>query len=212
MLRRRAIELAAIAQSGLTYVRDEFDRQRYLAVGAAARDLLQLVTAGPLPPLQQMVDPAGGHATPKVDGRGAVFDPAGRVLLVQERSDGRWTLPGGWCDVLESPAESVCREVEEEAGLPVRAVRLAAVLDRERRGHVPPLPVHVYKLFFLCEPLRPPDLDGRPAATGDDAEVLDVGWFDLADLPPLSVTRVTEEELRLVEAAYRDPLLPAVFD
>src|SRR5699024_11935868 len=81
---------------------------------------------------------AAGYTAPKIDVRGGVFDQEGRVLLVREIADGnRWTLPGGWCDVLETPRQAVEREVEEEAGFAVRAVHLAAVIDREQWPHEP---------------------------------------------------------------------------
>jgi ADP-ribose pyrophosphatase YjhB (NUDIX family) len=207
VIRRQAVRLMAVAQTGLAYGRDKFDHERYRQVMAAGKSLLELVTSGPLPAsLNRHTAPDQGYATPKVDVRGAVFDQDERLLLVQERSDRRWTLPGGWCDVGESPAEAVCREVAEESGLKVRADRLAAVLDRERRGHWPPMPVHVYKLFFLCTPVA-----GAPGAV-QELETLDVGWFGLDELPVLSVSRVTEEELRLLLAAHRDPARPTVFD
>src|SRR5207237_10782859 len=76
-----------------------------------------------------------GHATPKVDVRGAVFREE-RILLVSELADaGRWTLPGGWADVGESPSSAVEREVLEESGYRTRAVRLVALYDRSRHGH-----------------------------------------------------------------------------
>jgi ADP-ribose pyrophosphatase YjhB (NUDIX family) len=92
-----------------------------------------------------------GYATPKVDVREAVFRE-GRILLVREISDeSRWTLPGGWADVNESPAECVVKEVREEAGLEVHPYKLAAVWDRARHAHRPTYPFHIWKLFFLCE-------------------------------------------------------------
>jgi ADP-ribose pyrophosphatase YjhB (NUDIX family) len=204
VIRRRAVELLAIAQTGLTYARDVFDRQRYGQVQHAATALLELVSDGDPQALRRIVAADAGHATPKVDVRGALFDAHDRVLLVQDRSDARWTLPGGWCDVLETPSEAVRREVREESGISVRVLGLAAVLDRERQGHQPPLPVHVYKLFFLCEA----QAHGEP----DPTETLDVGWFSLDALPELSHTRVTEAELRIAYSRYRDPTLPAEFD
>ena len=109
--------------------------------------------------------------------RGAVFR-GDRILLVQERSDGRWSLPGGWADVNLTPAENVAKEVEEEAGLLVRARRLAAVYDRSRHGYAPPQPRYVYKLYFLCEE------QGGMLAAG--TETADAAFFGLDDLPELS--------------------------
>src|SRR5207248_10783872 len=102
----------------------------------------------------------GGYATPKVDVRAAVFRDD-KVLLVQERSDGGWTLPGGWCDVGEAPGVAAAREVEEESGYRVRTAKLLAVYDKLRHEH-PPESLHAYKLFFRC------DLIGGAAATSNE--------------------------------------------
>ncbi|NHC44211.1 NUDIX hydrolase [Motilibacter aurantiacus] len=204
-VRRAFVDLAAIAQTGLNYAQDPFDRQRYAQVGDVAERLRALVTAGPLGELARLVDPEGGHATPKVDTRGAVFDPEGRLLMTRERSDGLWTLPGGWCDVLEPPTSNVIREIREEAGVEARMVRLAAVLDREVRGHQPPMPVHAYKLFFICEEVS----RGGPL---DEKEILEVGWFDPQDLPPLSTARILPDEIAICVEAWRDPSRPTVVD
>jgi len=134
-----ARELQAVAQAGLTYATDAFDRERYEAVrAAAARLLAQGFSIDPLATRDALAN-LSGYPTPQVDVRGAVFR-GDRILLVQERSDGLWSLPGGWADVNLTPAENVAKEVEEEAGLLVRANRLAAVYDRSRHGWLRPAP------------------------------------------------------------------------
>jgi ADP-ribose pyrophosphatase YjhB (NUDIX family) len=121
-----------------------------------------------------------GYATPKVDVRGAVFSD-GRILLVRERSDGKWTLPGGWADVNQTAAECVKREVEEERGLQVCVRKLAAVWDYHRHGHVSRHPFFIYKMFFLCK------IVSGEAKAG--AETSEVGFFEGDALPDLSVGR-----------------------
>lgn len=201
------IELAAIAQTGLYYNTDVFDRARYEQVAQVAVALRDLVAEQPLPSsLPALVDPDGGHATPKVDVRGCVFDADGRILLVRETSDGLWTPPGGWCDPLEPPTASCLREIHEEAGVEAKVLRLAAVLDRDTRGHLPKLAVTAYKLFFVCEPVSLGD------GTRDAKEILEVGWFAFDALPPLSPGRITLEELEIARAAWLDPVRPAVVD
>ncbi len=79
---------------------------------------------------------AFGYATPKVDVRGSVFRDD-QILLVKERADGLWTLPGGWADVNESPREAVVREIMEESGYHTRANKLLAVWDRAKHQHTP---------------------------------------------------------------------------
>ena len=142
--------MQAIAQNGLAFTQDPFDRERY-------QQLQQLVTQVLHTQLERATGHARpgfwegehGYATPKVDVRGAVFTMTG-VLLVRERSDGGWTLPGGWVDVNDSPAAAVAREILRGVRLPARAVKLAALVDKNRHPH-PPGIHHIYKLLFLCE-------------------------------------------------------------
>ena len=140
-------------------------------------------------------------------GRPWALPLADRVLLVREKRDGGWTLPGGWADALDLPSAAVEREFAEEAGLTVRAARLAAVHDGFRHNGHPPGPWHIYKLLFLVE-----RTDEAEPVAGLDGETTDVGFFDLDDLPPLSTRRTTVEQLRLLRDRHRDPTLPAAFD
>jgi ADP-ribose pyrophosphatase YjhB (NUDIX family) len=146
-----------------------------------------------------------GYATPKVDVRGAVFRD-GQILLVRETADGnRWTLPGGWADVNESPAEAVVKEVREEAGLEVRASKLSAVWDRSRHAHKPIYPFHIWKLFFLCEVIGG-ELQNGP-------ETSEVAFFAEHDLPiDLSTSRVLPLQLKRMFEHMRQPNLPTDFD
>ncbi len=137
-----------------------------------------------------------------MDVRAAVFD-GGRILLVKEPDDGGWSLPGGWADIGETPAEAAVREVREESGYRVRAVRLLSAYDRDRQGHTP-IPYHVYKLVFLCEvmdrtPARAVDADG-------------VGFFGEHELPELSLSRVIPDQIERLFEHHRRPDMPADFD
>jgi len=204
-VRRIGIRLAALAQDGLTYGSDDYDLERYRQLRQLAAELLAALTGRLADELAIELGRDSGYATPKVDVRGAVFDDQERVLLMRERTDGRWSLPGGWADPGESPSSAVTREILEEAGYPTAAVKLVACWDRELQGNPPPLPVHVYKLFFLCQ------LNGiaRPPAA---LETLDTGWFDIQALPPLSLGRVNRHQLERALAHHRDPSLPTDFD
>src|SRR5262249_827687 len=143
-----------------------------------------------------------GYATPKVDVRGAVFrDDA--ILLVRERSDGGWTLPGGWADVNDSPGDAVVREIFEEPGYQTRAIKLLALYDRNKHGH-PPHPFHAYKIFFQCE------LIGGEAATSHETD--EVGFFREDAIPELSLTRVMPQQIARLFAHYRHPRCPTHFD
>ncbi|MBB1510752.1 NUDIX hydrolase N-terminal domain-containing protein [Tessaracoccus sp. MC1756] len=205
-LHRIAMELTAISESALAYCTDDFDIGRFHRVAEIGRDLLQMVSRDELPPFDREVASTAGYTTPKIDVRGAVFDDDGRVLLVREiLDDDLWTLPGGWCDVGETPRGSIEREVLEEAGVAVRAGHLAAVLDREVWGHQPPLDHHCYKMLFVCAPLAPVDL----AYTSD--ETSEIGWFAVDALPELSVSRILPEQIALLHRHWQNPG-PATLD
>ncbi len=146
-----------------------------------------------------------GYATPKVGVRGAVFDAEGRLLFVREAADGdRWTLPGGWAEVNQTPAHSVIREVFEDSGFHVRPVKLAAVWDRARQAHAPS-PYSVVRLFFICT------LEGGEARTS--LETSGHGWFHEADVPAdLSLGRTLPHHVARMFAHWREPRLPTEFD
>ena len=204
-VRRIAIAMAALSQSGLTYGSNEYDLDRYTKLGALAADLLAVATDRPAEHWRLVLGGESGYATPKVDVRGALVDDDERVLLMRERSDGKWSLPGGWADPLDTPSRAAEREVLEETGYGARAVKLVGCWDRDTQGHLPVLPFSIYKLFFLCEPtgeVRPPDA----------LETLEIGWFALDQLPELSLGRVNARQLVRIVAHRRDPLLPTEFD
>ena len=192
----------AIAQDGLTYATDDYDLDRYERLRGLAAEILAAHSTGDLEEVQALLALEAGPATPKVDVRAAVFGGGG-ILLVKEPDDGGWSLPGGWADVGETPAESAVREVYEESGYRVRAVKLIAAYDRDRHGHTP-IPYHVYKLVFLCE-----ILDETPSLAVDADGV---GFFGEHELPELSISRVTPTQIERFFEHHRRPELPADFD
>src|ERR671911_259674 len=154
--------LQAIAQDGLTYTKDDYDRGRYEQLRELAAEILAAHSTGTLEEASVLLALETGPATPKVDVRAAVFRE-GRILLVKEPGEEGWSLPGGWADVGESASEAAARETLEESGYRVRPVRLLAAYDRDRHGH-PPIAYHVYKLVYLCELLpekRLTDVEAR---------------------------------------------------
>lgn len=200
----RAKELQAIAQIGLAFVKDPFDEERYRAIRRLASEMMADGSGEPAERIEALFSGETGYATPKIDVRGAVIRD-GRILLVREVLDnGRWTLPGGWADVNESPASSVVREVREESGFETRAVKLAAVWDRSLHPHDPPLPFHVYKMFFLCEVTG-----GAPATS---VETSGTGFFAPDGLPELSTGRVLASQIHRLFEHHARPDLPTDFD
>lgn len=197
-----AKRLQAAAQSGLAYSENVFDIERYGQVRAIAAEIVAEYSELALQPVRELFSEQVGHATPKVDVRAVVFQGDG-VLLVKERVDGLWSLPGGWADVYDTPSHAAEREVFEESGYRVRATKLLALYDRSKQGH-PPMPFHAYKVFFLCELLG-----GEPAHS---IETEGVGFFPEDNLPELSIGRVTPAQIHRFFEHHRDPDLPTDFD
>src|SRR3954471_16706679 len=112
---RWAREVQAIAQTGLHFAESAYDRERYEKLSKLASEVFAEHTNLFEPAVRAIFDQQEGYATPKVDVRGVVFQ-GDKILLVRERSDGLWTLPGGWADVNDSPSEAVEREILEESG------------------------------------------------------------------------------------------------
>ena len=196
-------QLQAIAQTGLAYTENAYDVERYTAIRRIASEIMAAGFGGLNANfLTDLFSREAGYATPKVDVRAAVFDDD-RLLLVLEHADRRWTLPGGWADVGDSPSQAAVREVKEESGFDVVARKLLAVYDRDRHGH-PPIPFHAYKLFFLCDLVG-----GKPALSGETGGV---AFFAEDAIPPLSLTRVTPDEVAHVLAHHRHPEWPTSFD
>ena len=202
-----AKRLQAVAQDGLTYADNPFDLKRYETVRQVAAEILAAQTGADMERILDVFAQQVGYPTPKVDVRGVVVRADGGLLMVREGIDGRWSLPGGWADVSETPSRAIEREILEEAGYVARAGRLLAVYDRTLHGHEPPYPFHVYKLFFHCALL-----DERQREERDVTEILDCGWFAEDALPPLSLGRVTSSQLARMFEHVRDPGLPTDFD
>lgn len=197
-----ARQIQAIAQNGLTYAQGAFDRERYTQLRALALEIFASYSDLPADTLRALYDREVGYATPKVDVRGAVFYH-NKVLMVRERADGLWTLPGGWVDVDDSPSQAVEREILEESGFRAHATKLAAVWDRNRHGH-PPHAFHIYKLAFICELI-----DGAPTPS---IETDAVDWFPEHALPPLSQSRILAGQIARLFQHFREPSLPTDFD
>ena len=195
----------ALAQNGLAYTQGPFDRERYAELLRISTEMLAEYGGREPERVLELFAGEVGYATPKVDVRAAVFR-GGELLLVRERADGLWALPGGWADVGESPAECVEREVREESGFAVRASKLLAVWDG--RGHGQPArPVSVYKLCFRCE-----ITDAGAAGSTETMETAEVGFFAEDRVPPLSLSRTTPSQAARLFGHLRHPEWPTDFD
>jgi ADP-ribose pyrophosphatase YjhB (NUDIX family) len=195
-----ARRLDAMARIGSTFAGNPYETRRYAELAVIAKEMLASLS-GRLPTeIPDLYLPTEGYVTPKVDVRAAVFDDEGRVLLVREVADGRWSLPGGWADVGDSPSGSAAREVREESGYETRLTHLVGVFD----AHVAGSPFSAYKLVFAGE------LVGGEA--GGDHETDGVGFFGRDELPPLSGRRTPDRVVEAVFAHHVDPSRPAIFE
>jgi ADP-ribose pyrophosphatase YjhB (NUDIX family) len=191
-----AKRIQAIAQAGLTYAESGYDQERYAELQAISLQILQNLTDEPISKLRELFTNEIGYQTPKVDVRSVVFK-AGKILMVREKIDGCWSLPGGWADVGYTPKEVAIKETWEETGLIVEAERLLAVLDKKQHPH-PPALFYTYKIFILCR------ITGG-ALTQGLVETSEVGFFDEQHLPELSRERITSSQIRLMFNLVRNP-------
>ncbi len=197
-----AREIQALAQTGYHYSEDEYHRQRYHRLSEIAVEIISQHTNLNPDRLQDVFDHQAGYATPRVDARAAIFQDS-RLLLVRERMDGGWTLPGGWADVGDMPSQAAEREAWEEAGYRVKARKLIGVYDANRTG---PLEIfHAYKLVFLCDLLS-----GEPRPSSETSEV---AFFSLDEIPEhLSGERTRPRHILDAFKARANPDLPTFFD
>jgi ADP-ribose pyrophosphatase YjhB (NUDIX family) len=195
-------QVYAIAQWGLTYAKDPFDLERYEVLQKLSVEMMADFTELDKSHVLNLFAHETGYVTPKVDVRGVVFQD-GKILMVQERWDAHWSLPGGWADIGLSPAEVVVKEVREESGYIVEPVKLLAVLDKKFFSH-PLSAFHIYKHFILCR------IVGGEAKTG--LESTGVAFYGPEELPPLSQHRITEEQLMLLFAHAAEPNRPTDFN
>lgn len=190
-----AVELQALAQAGLYYSRDRFDIERFERIRDIAAEMFSEKSGLHIEHVRELFCGETGYQTPKLDTRAAIFDGAGRILLVHERG-GKWSLPGGWVDVNTSVGESAVKEVREEAGLDAVVQRVIAVQDRERHN-APRYAYKVCKVFVLC------------TVTGgqfwENSETSESAYFPPDALPELAMEKNTPEQVQMCFDAYSDP-------
>lgn len=187
--------LKSLADTGLLYCKNEYDKERYLELQEISFRLLHEFSGSSIEDLKCMFPPAKDYPTAKVDIRGLVFSDDKKILLVKESIDGKWSLPGGWGDIGYSPKETIVKEFKEETGLDVMPERLLAVFDKKMHPH-PPQPFYVYKMVFYCKQIS--------SAITKGLDVLDVQYFAVDDLPELSEDRILKSQILLLAAKVFD--------
>ena len=196
-----AKELQSLSQAGLYYEKNIFELERYQRIRDISAEMMAERTGLPVETVKDLFCGDTGYQTPKVDTRAAIFD-RDRILLVRER-DGKWAMPGGWCDYNLSPAENTIKEAKEEAGLDIEIEKLIAVQDRDKHN----FPQYVYKVvkvFFLCRAVG--------GAFAPNSETMDSRYFPVDDLPDLSEARTSAEQIRLCYEASSSECWEARFD
>jgi ADP-ribose pyrophosphatase len=191
-----AQRIRAMSQTALTYSSDDYEIERSNELIEISHRIKSIVSGVCEEEISACYNPVKEYITPKVDIRAVIFNDKNEILLVKEKADGRWALPGGWSDVGFTPTEIVVKETKEETGFDVRVIRLLAVLDKRCYNH-PSSTFYVYKFCFLCE------------ITGDEGEItfdiLDRGFFTLDNLPPLSLDRILPEQIEMLDKLRQDP-------
>ena len=182
-----AVELQAIAQNGLTYTKDVYDKERFERVRAIAAEILAMKTNLSTETVEVLFCNENGYQTPKLDTRAAIFQD-NKILLVKERENGKWSLPGGWVDVNESVYSNTVKEVKEESGFDAFPLRLIAVQDRNKHNH-PPYAYGICKVFVLCKVLG--------GKFKSNTETVECRFFALNELPELAKEKNTREQIEM---------------
>ncbi len=196
-----AKELQFIAQAGLTYTKDPFDKERFERIREIAAEIISIQNRLPLVQVKDLFCNETGFQTPKLDTRAAIFKND-KILLVEE-NDGTWSMPGGWVDVMETVKSNTVKEVKEEAGLDVEAVRVIALHDRNLHNQ-PPYAYNVCKVFVLCEV--------KGGCFHPNIETVGSGYFGLDELPPLSVDKNSYQQIEMCFTARLNKNWQVEFD
>ncbi|MFS0559930.1 NUDIX hydrolase [Terribacillus sp. 179-K 1B1 HS] len=197
-----ARRIQAISQAGLHFSKDVFDRERYEELQQLSSEIIANYTGQSAEEVKEILAAQKGYPTPKLDIRGVVFQD-GKLLLVKEKMDERWSLPGGFCELGLSASENAVKEIQEESGYDVVPKKLLAVLDSDKHTDKPQM-FHYYKIFLQCE------IVGGGAQEG--VETSEIGFFDETELPPLSLKRNTETQINMLFEFLRNPKKESVFD
>lgn len=197
-----AIEIQSLAQSGLTYTDNVYDIERYKRLREISAEIIAEKTYLSIDKVKNLFCNETGYQTPKIDTRAVIFKD-NRILLVHE-NNGTWSLPGGWCDVLESIKSNTEKEVREETGLNVKAVKIISIQDRNKHNK----PIYAYgvcKVFVLCN-----IIDGEFI---ENIETTETKYFSLDELPSdLAEEKTNKEQIEMCFKAYNDKNWQTEFD
>lgn len=197
-----ARELRSIAQTGLTYGNDVFDKERYEQMNELSNTMLAHISGMSDRQINSLLPIEQGYATPKIAVRGLVIQD-NKVLMVKEIADGLWTLPGGWCDIGLTPSENIEKEIKEETGLHTQATQLLTIFDQTKHRESETMQ-HIYTIYFLCE-----IISGELTCS---IETEAVEFFPANELPPLSIERMTEEQFKTAYLISEEKNQTAYFD
>lgn len=197
-----AKRIQSLSQAGLAFTKDVYDMERYEELREISAEIMKEYTGLDMQKVKDLFTNETGYQTPKMDVRGAVFRN-NQILMVKEKMDNRWSLPGGFCDIGLSPAENVVKEIKEESGFIVVPTKLLAILDMNKHPH-PPQPYHYYKLFIQCEIVSGYEKVG--------VETKGINFYSKNNLPELSLNRNTESQINMLFDFLENPNKEAIFD
>ena len=196
-----AIEVQSLAQSGLAYTKNVYDIERYERLREISAEMISIKSDLDISKVKDLFCNETGYQTPKIDTRAVIFKD-GRILLAHE-NNGTWSLPGGWCDVLESVGSNTIKEVKEETGLDVVTKRIIAIQDRNKHNK-PKYAYGICKIFVLCEVIG-----GKFV---ENIETTEIEYFDLNNLPNLAEEKNNKEQIEMCFNAYKDENWKVQFD
>ena len=199
----QAQRIRALSQTGLAYSPNDYEIERCRELITISNQITSIVSGIHEEEISTLYTPVKEYVTPKVDIRSVVFNDKDEILLVREKVDGRWSMPGGWADVGFTPKETAVKEAKEETGLDVCAERLLAVMDKRCHAH-PAAPFYVYKMFILCKVLG--------GEFNEAFDIMDKGFFPLDSLPPLSLDRILPEQISMMYELRNNPAAPVYLD
>ncbi len=197
-----AIEIQSLAQAGLAYTTNVYDIERYERLREISAEMIEEKSNINLEKVKDLFCNETGYQTPKIDTRAAIFKD-NKILLVHE-NNGTWSLPGGWCDVLESVKSNTIKEVKEEAGLDVKATKIIAIQDRNKHNR----PIYAYgicKIFVMCEIIG--------GEFKENIETTEMKYFTLDELPEnFANEKCTKEQVEMCFRAKDDENWSVQFD